>query len=76
MERLTPCVACLLPKLGPPCCIKFTLRRVGAGQRTIGGENDWWDSIVGVRGRAMLTEKVYLDYKAPVGGFGVSSDFL
>jgi hypothetical protein len=42
-----------------------------------GSDGDTWvDPLVGVRGRANLTERVYIHGWAMIGGFGVESDFL
>jgi opacity protein-like surface antigen len=36
---------------------------------------DWVDPIIGFRGQAELTERLFLRYNGDIGGFGVSSDF-
>jgi opacity protein-like surface antigen len=36
---------------------------------------DWWDPIIGVRGRMPLTEKLSASGFADIGGFGVGSEF-
>lgn len=36
---------------------------------------DWWDPIIGVRGRMPLTEKLSAGGFADIGGFGVGSEF-
>ncbi len=56
--------------------LDFTLRFSGGGQTTTGGSEGWWDPIVGVRGQANFTERVFMQYSGLIGGFGVSSDFL
>ena len=56
--------------------LDFTLRGARGAERTLGGGRDWWDPVVGVRGRALLGDALFLDYSALVGGFGLSSDLL
>lgn len=36
---------------------------------------DWWDPVIGVRGRAPLTEKLSAIGFADIGGFGAGSEF-
>ncbi len=36
---------------------------------------DWWDPVIGVRGRMPLTEKISAGGFADIGGFGVGSKF-
>jgi opacity protein-like surface antigen len=36
---------------------------------------DWWDPIIGVRGRMPLTEKLSVGGFVDIGGFGVGSEF-
>ncbi|MCJ7830866.1 MAG: hypothetical protein MUP74_05705 [Desulfobacterales bacterium] len=36
---------------------------------------DWWDPVIGVRGRAPLTEKLSASGFADIGGFGAGSKF-
>jgi hypothetical protein len=47
---------------------------VGPGGGTISGSDDWWDAMVGLRGRHNLSDKSYLTGVALVGGGG--SDFM
>jgi hypothetical protein len=44
--------------------------------RELGGGEDWWDPMVGVRGRATFAGNWFLHYNGLIGGFGVSSDFI
>ncbi len=42
-----------------------------------GNDGDTWvDPVVGIKGRKFLTDHVYIDGWAMVGGFGISSDLL
>jgi hypothetical protein len=46
--------------------------------RTLNGslDDDWWDPVIGVRGKAALTDHFGLEGFAFYGGFGVNSDEL
>jgi len=44
------------------------------GNLSQNGTRDFWDPILGVRGRWDITDAWYLHYMGDIGGFGVSSD--
>ena len=46
-----------------------------SGARVSKGNRDWTDPFVGARAHAPLTEKVWVQARGDVGGFGVGSDF-
>lgn len=46
-----------------------------SGTRVTQGSRDWTDPFVGARAHAHLTEKVWVQARGDVGGFGVGSDF-
>lgn len=37
--------------------------------------DDWWDPIIGLRGRYYFSKAVYFTGRADIGGFGVGSEF-
>lgn len=53
---------------------ELTGRFVGGGQTTGTADTDWIDPIIGIRGQAELTDKLFLRYNGDIGGFGVESD--
>lgn len=50
---------------------------LGPGCLVCAKDGDTWvDPVIGVKGRRSLSERVYIDGWAMIGGFGVSSDLL
>ncbi len=56
---------------------ELTLSGVLAGSYGIDNSEDWFDPIIGLKGRAMLGDsKFFLSGFLIIGGFGASSDFM
>lgn len=55
---------------------ELTGRFARGGEIAVVRDTDWIDPIVGIRGQAELTDKVFFRYNADIGGFGVSSDLV
>jgi len=47
-----------------------------AGQRTLGGSEDWWEPVVGVRGAMQVSDRWTVGARADFGGFGVNDSDL
>lgn len=63
-------------KLEAEIDLKVSAASLGlSGTRVSQGSRDWFDPFVGVRAHAYLTEKVWVQARGDVGGFGVGSDF-
>ena len=54
---------------------ELTGRFARGGETSATRDTDWADPIIGIRGQAELTDKVFFRYNGDIGGFGVSSDF-
>ncbi|TLD71867.1 hypothetical protein FEM03_03835 [Phragmitibacter flavus] len=54
----------------------LTGRLARGGEIALGSDKDWVDPIIGIRGQAALTEKLFVRYNADIGGFGVNSDLV
>jgi opacity protein-like surface antigen len=51
--------------------------RFARGGEIVGSrDKDWIDPIVGIRGQAELTDKLFFRYNGDIGGFGVNSDLI
>jgi hypothetical protein len=48
----------------------------GSIQNTLGGSENWWEPVVGVRGAMQLADRWTLGARADFGGFGVNGDDL
>ena len=46
------------------------------GQTSLGGTEDWFEPVVGVRGMAELSDRWTFGARADFGGFGVNGDNL
>ena len=56
--------------------VELTGRLVGPGEIVASRDKDWIDPIIGIRGQAEITEKLFFRYNGEIGGFGVSSDLV
>jgi hypothetical protein len=54
----------------------ITGRFVKGGSVSVGGDTDFVDPIIGIRGQAELTDKFFVRYNGDIGGFGASSDLV
>ncbi len=54
----------------------LTGRFVSGGEISVGRDTDWIDPIIGIRGQAELSDKVFFRYNADIGGFGANSDLV
>ena len=47
-----------------------------AGRRSASETIQWWDPMIGLRGRKELTDKFYITATGVIGGFGAGSEFF